>query len=127
MHNQLHEYVGVIHVHSTYSDGSRPIPEIATIAEEVDLDFVLMTDHNTLQAKRDGLEGWHGDVLVGVGYEINDENDLNHYLAFNLDKEVENVVLDPFKETADVDEANNHFPPKNLQSDFQKFKENKKD
>jgi len=90
MHDQLHEYVGVIHVHSTYSDGSRSIPDIASIAGEVDLDFLLMTDHNTLQAKRDGLEGWHGDVLVGIGYEINDENDLNHYLAFNLDKEVEN-------------------------------------
>ena len=43
--------------------------------------------------------------------------------VFVLDKEVENVVLDPFKETADVDEANNHFPPKKMQSDFQRFKE----
>jgi hypothetical protein len=90
MHDQLHEYVGVIHVHSTYSDGSRSIPDIASIAGEVDLDYLLMTDHNTLQAKRDGLEGWYGGVLVGIGYEINDENDLNHYLAFNLEKEVEN-------------------------------------
>ena len=46
--------------------------------------------------------------------------------VFVLNKEMENVVLDPFKETADVDEANNHFPPKDLQSDFQKFKEKKK-
>ena len=90
MHDQLHEYVGVIHIHSTYSDGSRSIPDIASIAGEVDLDYLLMTDHNTLQAKRDGLEGWYGGVLVGVGYEINDENDLNHYLAFRLDKEVKN-------------------------------------
>lgn len=43
--------------------------------------------------------------------------------VFVLDKEIENVVLDPFKETADVDEANNYFPPKDMQSDFQKFKE----
>ena len=90
MHDQLHEYVGVIHIHSTYSDGSRSIPDIASIAGEVDLDYLLMTDHNTLQAKRDGLEGWYGGVLVGIGYEINDENDLNHYLAFRLDNEVEN-------------------------------------
>jgi len=47
MHDQLHEYVGVIHVHSTYSDGSRSIPDIASIAGEVDLDYVFMTDHNT--------------------------------------------------------------------------------
>ena len=43
--------------------------------------------------------------------------------VFVLPKEVENVVLDPFKETADVNEANNHFPPKDLQSDFQRFKQ----
>jgi hypothetical protein len=90
LHDQIHEYVGVIHIHSTYSDGSRSIPDIASIAAEVDLDYLLITDHNTLQAKRDGLEGWYGGVLVGIGYEINDENDLNHYLAFGLDKEVEN-------------------------------------
>ena len=27
------EYAGAIHLHSTYSDGSRPIPEIASIAD----------------------------------------------------------------------------------------------
>jgi hypothetical protein len=88
MHDLLHEYVGVIHVHSTYSDGTRPIPEIAKIASEVDLDFLMMTDHNTLQAKRDGLEGWYDGVLVVIGYEINDLEDQNHYLAFNLDEEL---------------------------------------
>jgi hypothetical protein len=88
MHEQLHEYVGVIHIHSTYSDGSRSIPDIAAIAAEVDLDYLLMTDHNTLQPQRDGLEGWYDGVLVGIGYEINDANDLNHYLAFRLEKEV---------------------------------------
>lgn len=92
MHEKLHEYVGVIHVHSTYSDGSRPISEIAEIAGEVDLNFLLMTDHNTLEPKRDGLEGWYDDVLVGIGYEINDTNDINHYLAFGLDKEVDNTT-----------------------------------
>ena len=43
-----------------------------------------------------------------------------------LDKEVDNVVLDPFKETADVNEGNNFFPPKNMQSSFQKFKDKNK-
>jgi len=94
MHDLLHEYVGVIHIHSTYSDGSRPIREIASIAGEVDLDYLLMTDHNTLQPKRDGCEGWYNGVLVGIGYEINDVNDLNHYLTFDLEKEV-NDSSDP--------------------------------
>jgi hypothetical protein len=43
--------------------------------------------------------------------------------VFVLDKELENVVVDPFKETADVNEANNYYPPKEIPSDFQKYKE----
>ncbi len=43
--------------------------------------------------------------------------------VFVTEKEVENVVLDPFKETADVNESNNQFPPKEIKSDFQKFKD----
>ncbi len=88
MHDLLHEYVGVIHIHSTYSDGMRPIPEIAQIASEVSLDFLMFTDHNTLQPKRDGMEGWYNGVLISTGYEINDADDLNHYLTFGLDREL---------------------------------------
>ena len=76
MHDQLHEYVGIIHIHSTYSDGSRPIPEIAHIASELALDYLMFTDHNTLQPKRDGMEGWYHGVLIATGYEINDADDL---------------------------------------------------
>ncbi len=46
--------------------------------------------------------------------------------VFALEKEVANIVIDPFKETADVNEGNNHFPPKEIQSDFQKFKQKDK-
>jgi len=81
-------YTGIIHIHSTFSDGTRPIPEIAQIANELgDIHFILITDHNTLQGKRDGFEGWYGNVLVGVGSEINDRDDRNHYLAFDIDRE----------------------------------------
>lgn len=84
----FHQYAGVIHVHSTFSDGSRPIPEIAQIANELgDIRFLLITDHNTLRGKREGFEGWYGRVLVGIGNEINDKDDRNHYLAFDVDEE----------------------------------------
>lgn len=86
---QLHEYVGVIHIHSNYSDGSKSIPEIVKAACSVGLDFLLISDHMTLQALHDGYEGWYEGVLVLVGYEIHDPNNRNHYLAFNLEKMVE--------------------------------------
>ena len=89
MKTGYYEAVGAVHMHSTYSDGSRPIPEIAAIAGRKNLDFLMFTDHNTLEPKRQGLEGWYDKVLVLIGYEINDSDDRNHYLAFRLDKEVE--------------------------------------
>ncbi|NJN27877.1 MAG: M1 family metallopeptidase [Cyclobacteriaceae bacterium] len=43
--------------------------------------------------------------------------------VFVLKKELDNIVFDPFKETADVNEGNNHFPPKEIKTDFQRFVE----
>ncbi|HBC46644.1 MAG TPA: histidinol-phosphatase, partial [candidate division Zixibacteria bacterium] len=57
---ELHEIVGVIHIHSDYSDGSKSIPEIARIGESAGLDFLMFSDHLTLAPLRDGLERYHG-------------------------------------------------------------------
>ena len=84
----FYEAVGAVHMHSDFSDGSLPIPAIAGIAAQKPLDFLMFSDHNTLEPKRRGYEGWHGDVLVLIGYEINDPDDRNHYLAFQLEHEI---------------------------------------
>ena len=89
---QLYESVGAIHLHSTWSDGSLPIPEIADIGAQKGLDFLMFSDHHTLEPKREGLERWYDDILVLIGYEINDPDEINHYLAFRLDKEVKSGV-----------------------------------
>lgn len=85
---QLYESVGAIHLHSTFSDGSLPISEIVPIGEQKGLDFLMFSDHHTLEPKRKGLEGWYGKILVLIGYEINDPDEINHYLAFRLNEEV---------------------------------------
>jgi PHP domain len=77
----------VIHCHSTYSDGTGTVPEIAAAAARAGVDAVLLTDHDTLEAARRGEEGWHGDVLVCVGHEVSPRGG-HHYLAFGLDEEV---------------------------------------
>lgn len=86
---QLFEVVGAVHLHSDWSDGTLPIPEIAEIGEQKGLDFLMFTDHHTLESKRKGFEGWYNDILVIIGYEINDPDDRNHYLAFRIDEEIE--------------------------------------
>jgi hypothetical protein len=77
-----------VHVHSTYSDGTGTVAQIAAAGARAGVDAVLLTDHDTLEAKRRGEEGWHGPVLVCVGTEVSPRG-RDHYLAFGLDEEID--------------------------------------
>ena len=68
MSDTLHEYVGAIHIHTTFSDGRGDVESIAQIGGTVGLDFLLFSDHMTLEPLHLGLEGWHGDTLVLIGH-----------------------------------------------------------
>ena len=86
----LTDYAGVIHFHSVYSfDGRTPVAEIIRAANKSGVDFLLLTDHSTLQARKDGFEGWHDGTLLIVGEEIAPR--FNHYLAFQLEESVANA------------------------------------
>lgn len=82
----MFEYTGAIHIHSIYSDGTGKIEEIAKAASDSGLDFIMMTDHNTLKPKEDGYEKRLNNVMVIIGYEVNDMNNKNHYLVFGLNE-----------------------------------------
>jgi hypothetical protein len=74
----------VIHVHSTWSDGTGTVPQIMRAAARSGVDVVLLTDHDTLAARDHGQEGWHGDVLLLVGEEVTPPE--SHYLAFGIER-----------------------------------------
>jgi hypothetical protein len=77
------DHAGVIHLHSVHSfDGRRTVPEIIAAANDSGIDFLMLTDHASLQARAEGLEGWQGRTLLVVGEEISPR--FNHYLAFGL-------------------------------------------
>ena len=59
---------GVVHVHTTLSDGGGSPEEVIRAAKAAGLRFVVITDHNNLDAKR--FEGVHDGVLVLVGTEV---------------------------------------------------------
>jgi hypothetical protein len=59
---------GAVHVHTTLSDGAATPDEVIAAAREAGLVFVVLTDHNNLDAKR--WEGYHQGLLVMVGTEI---------------------------------------------------------
>jgi len=77
-----YEYTGCIHIHTTDSDGTKSLEEVAEIASSLGLDFILVSDHMSLKNRIEGKEGYYGNTLVLVGYEHNDTDDCNHYLIF---------------------------------------------
>ena len=82
------EYIGSIHLHTTCSDGAASHLEVAGIAAQAGLDFLIVTDHNAFAS---GLDGWCDDVLLLVGEEINDSRldpAANHYLALDIKRHV---------------------------------------
>lgn len=80
----LHDVACVVHLHSTYSDGTATVEEILESARRAEVDAVLLTDHDTVGARDDGWEGWHDGVLLLVGVEVSPRG--GHYLAFDVDR-----------------------------------------
>jgi PHP domain-containing protein len=76
----------VVHVHSTYSDGTASVDEIAAAARAAGADAVLLTDHDSLQARREGWEGRREGLVVLVATEVSPKD--GHYLAFGVDREI---------------------------------------
>ena len=85
----MHDLACVIHLHSLHSDGTGTVREIMRAGRRAGVDVVMLTDHDTLQARRDGEEGWHDGVLLLVGEEVSPPRH-DHCLAFGIDSEIDN-------------------------------------
>ncbi|HLA43026.1 MAG TPA: CehA/McbA family metallohydrolase [Aggregatilineales bacterium] len=96
----LYEYVGNLHIHTPYSDGTEYHEPIAEAARRAGLDFIVVTDHNI---RIGGVEGYYGSqengyVLVLTGEEIHDRTRLpqvNHCLVYNVQHEMTAYAKDP--------------------------------
>jgi hypothetical protein len=71
---------GALHVHTSLSDGGGTPEDVAAAARAAGLQFVVVNDHNHLEAKP--YEGWHDGVLVVVGTEIS--TDRGHVTAVGV-------------------------------------------
>ena len=64
----LFEYLGNLHIHSTFSDGNGTVPEIVGTAAKAGLDFIIFNEHDYpadtlhLEAEgfHEGVAGPHG-------------------------------------------------------------------
>jgi hypothetical protein len=83
----MFDYTGSFHCHSSYSfDGTVAMGEMIAAAKRQKLDFIVVTDHFGLDARKEGWEGWHDGLLVLVGEEISPR--YNHYLALGIEEPV---------------------------------------
>jgi hypothetical protein len=68
--DDLFEYRGLIHVHSEYSHDARgSYDELSRAARRHGLSFVVITDHNNVDAIAAGEQGWRNNVLLLTGVE----------------------------------------------------------
>jgi len=74
------EIVGALHGHSRYSDGRGTVEEIWEAAQEAHLDFLVLTDHDTLAPLEDVGEAFQGSTLMLFGCEVSPPT--NHLLVF---------------------------------------------
>ena len=74
---------GVVHVHTTLSDGGGTPEEVIRAARATGLDFLGITDHNNLDAKP--FEGDHDGLLVLVGSELS--TPAGHLVGLGLDRD----------------------------------------
>lgn len=101
---EFHDLSCAVHVHSTYSDGTGTVAQIARAARRASVDIVLLTDHDTLAARDRGEDGYHDGVLVVVGEEVSPEGG-NHLLAFGVEEPIDHSDLDSVGICAAVEAA----------------------
>ncbi len=82
------EYVGNLHSHTVYSDGTVAHRELAQAAGAAGLDFVIATDHNV---RPTGAEGYYERVLLLVGEEVHNVRrspQVSHLLVYGTEQEM---------------------------------------
>lgn len=97
------EQIGAVHVHSRYSDGSGLIKDILYTARNTGVDFVVMADHDTLAAQREGWEGRHDGVTLLVAAEVTPRR-RGHFLAMRV-RHCEGYAVAPLTEVLNAIQA----------------------
>ena len=90
----MHDLACVVHLHSTYSDGTGHGPGDRPGRRGAPRPTWCCSPTTTRSRPSDsGEEGWYGDVLLLVGEEVSPRG-RNHYLAFGIDEEIDHRPLD---------------------------------
>lgn len=88
-----YQYLGAIHIHSKFSDGTGDINSISKAAKKAGLDWIIITDHNSFEIE----EGFYNSVCVIKGEEISPQK-INHYLALGINEHIHPTTPSKFME-----------------------------
>jgi hypothetical protein len=89
---------GIVHVHTTLSDGSGTPDEVIRAARAAGAKFIVITDHNNVDAK--SVEGDHDGVLVIAGSELSTTS--GHILGLGIEDPTYRFSGDPLDALDDI-------------------------
>lgn len=92
-----------LHLHTTYSDGADSLIELLEKAEELKLECISITDHDTCEGYReleklDVKKYYTGEIIKGVEIKCAYNKRLVEILGYNVDPEVINNYMEKFHE-----------------------------
>lgn len=70
LQNSSLEAEGAYHIHTVFSDGRKSVEQIAKLAAQTSLDFIILTDHGSPNYESLAAQGWKEGVLVLAGSEL---------------------------------------------------------
>ena len=81
-----------LHIHTTFSDGRLTVPEVLKRAEELKLELISITDHNSIEAYNylktiNVKDYFSGRIVPGAEINVVVENNLLECLIYNFDIE----------------------------------------
>ena len=90
-----------LHMHTTYSDGTDTVKELLKKAEDLGLEVISITDHNTCKSyfemeEFNVKEIYKGDILVGCEFTTSFDNRLIEVLGYGFDYKKVNKYLEEF-------------------------------
>ena len=90
-----------LHMHTTYSDGTDSVKELLKKVEDIGLEVISITDHDTCNAyfemeKFNVKEIYKGDIIVGCEFSASFDNRTIEIIGYGFDYKVVNKYLEKF-------------------------------
>ena len=103
-----------LHLHTSYSDGTDSLIELLNKAEELKLEYISITDHDTCEAyeeleKIDVKQYFSGKIIKGVEIKCAYRQRLIEILGYNVNTKTVNDYMDSFYQNCSKDKLQQKY------------------